>query len=271
MSDNISLISERVNLKTIIIAIVAGLFGIFLLYLSVNNTFLVGNEIWQTVIRDLGGFLLVTVALTVFWEIMGKRAFMDEILAKAQISKEIKYAGLTKISDSFHHDIDWKLYLKNVNKLDIFFAYAQTWRNTYYQELKSVAARGDARIRVVLPDPGDEQTMIELSRRFGKTRDQLIDLIKEADGYFRKLAPSDKKGADINIWYLPAAPTFSFYRVDQMALLALYTHRKDRAPVPTFVCEMGGTLYDYIRQEFEAMISEEGLAKKVTGEEAMNA
>jgi len=30
---------------------------------------------------------------------------------------------------------------------------------------------------------------------------------------------------------------------------------------------MGGTLYDYIRKEFEAMITEGGLAKCVTKEE----
>lgn len=267
MSENIKLFSERVNLRTVIIAIGVALFGLLLLYLSADNSIWTDREIWQTVIRDLGGLLLVTVALTLSWEIMGKRAFMDEVLAKAQISKEIKYAGIIRISDSFHHDIEWKSYLRSVNKLDIFFAYGQTWRNTYYQELRDVASREDARIRVVLPDPDDELTIIELSRRFNYTTETLIELIKEAKEFFRRLRPVGGKGAQIYVWYLPAAPTFSFYRIDKKAILALYTHRKERAPVPTFVCEMGGTLYDYIRKEFDAMISDNGLARLIVGED----
>jgi len=33
--------------------------------------------------------------------------------------------------------------------------------------------------------------------------------------------------------------------------------------VPTFVFEQGGTLYDFMRQEFDAMIKDDGLAIKV--------
>ena len=265
MSDNIKLLSERVNIRTVVIALVTAVFGVLLLYFSANNSLWVGYEIWQIVIRDLGGFLLVTVALTLFWEIMGKRAFMDEILAKAQISNEIKYAGITKVCDSIR-DIEWKSYLKNVKELDIFFPYGRTWRNTYLQELKEVASRVDARIRVVLPDPDDELTINELSRRFKYTPEKLKELIIEVDSYFRMLLPLNKKGADINIWYLPAAPTFSTYRIDQKTVLVLYTHRKERVPVPTFVCEMGGSLDNFIRKEFETMISDGGLARLVTKE-----
>lgn len=63
-------------------------------------------------------------------------------------------------------DIDWTSLFNKVNKLDIFFAYGQIWRKTYLQELREVAARKNARIRLVLPDPEDEQTISELARRF---------------------------------------------------------------------------------------------------------
>lgn len=266
--DYIKLFKERVNLRTLLLAILIAGLGIFFLYCSAQKDWWIGYEVWQTVVQQLGGLLLVTVAITLLWELWGKRAFLDEVLAKAQISKEITFAGIVKITDSFHHDIDWKSYFRMVNKLDIFFAYGRTWRNTYIEELREVAAREDVRIRLVLPDPDNEQTVIELARRFNYTPENLKTLIREAEADFRNLRPfKGAKGAQIDIWFLPATPHFTFYRFDHIAILALYSHRKERAPVPTFICEMGGTLYDYIRKEFDAMISQEGLARQITNEE----
>ncbi len=265
--DDTKTLTERVNLRTILVAIITAGFGIGFLYLSTCGNWLKGKESLLTVIRDVGSLLFVTVAITLLWELYGKRAFLDEILAKVQISKEIKFAGVVKITDSFHRDIDWKSYFHTVNKLDIFFAYGRTWQNTHIQELKEVAARKGARIRVVLPDPEDEQTVCELARRFSSTPENLKTLIKEAETNFRNLrASAGTNGAQINIWFLPAAPLFTFYRFDNIAIFALYSHRRERAPVSTFVCEMGGTLYDYIRKEFNAMICDKGLAKLVTRE-----
>jgi hypothetical protein len=208
------------------------------------------------------------VVVTLLWELFGKRAFVDEVLAKAQISRAITFAGIIKITDSFHYDIDWKALFQSVNKLDIFFAYGRTWRHTHIQELQELAKREGARVRVVLPDPEDEHTVFELARRFGYSSEELRKLIEEATEDFRCLRSwgIEGKGARIEIWYLPATPQFSFYRFDRIAILALYPHRRERAPVPTIVCEMGGTLYDFICKEFEAMIRPDGLARLVMEE-----
>lgn len=72
------------------------------------------------------------------------------------------------------------------------------------------------------------------------------------------------RSAEIGIWLLPAAPQVSFYRFDRIAVLSLYSQRPDRNPVPTFVVEAGGTLYDHVRKEFDAMIGtkdKKGLAR----------
>jgi len=263
------LIKEKVNLQNFLVALVIAIIGIGVLYISAREDWWKNYKVWQTVLQNVGSLLMVTVALSLLWELYGKRSFLDEVLSKAQISKEITFAGITKITDSFHHyDIDWKTYFSTVNKLDIFFAYARTWRNTYTEELQKVAAREGARIQIVLPDPEDKQVIVELARRFNYTEDKMKRLIRETETYFRNLSKSaGANGAQIDIWFLPAAPLFSFYRFDRVGILALYTHRRELVSVPTFVCEMGGTLYDYIRKEFKAMISEGGLAKCVTKKE----
>jgi hypothetical protein len=253
--DNVTILKERVNLRTMLIAIIVAIIGVFFLYISASENWWRNNGTWRIVTQDIGSLLFVTMAITVLWELYGKRAFLDEILAKMQISKEITSAGIIKIADSFHQDIDWKDYFGKVKELDIFFAYARTWRNTHVSELREVAAREGARIRVILPDPEDEQVLGELARRFDYSVQDVKDLIREAQAYFEKLcSPKENRGAKIEIKFLPAAPVFSFYCFDNIAVLALLSHRRDLVEVPAFVCEKGGTLYGYIRQEFDFMI-----------------
>ena len=147
-------------------------------------------------------------------------------------------------------------------KLDIFFAYGSTWRNTHSDELDRFVKRGDARIRVVLPDYADDQTMTELTRRFGYGKEDLIRRVTEAQEYFSRLNEVARTyGSAVDVWALPAAPQFTFYRFDNKAILALYSHRKERTAVPTLVLAKGN-LYEFIKREFDAMIKDNGLAKK---------
>jgi hypothetical protein len=88
--------------------------------------------------------------------------------------------------------------------------------------------------------------------------------IDGARRYFEALASRPQSQATIQIWLLPIAPMLTFYRFDRRAVFTIYNHQRDRAPVPTFIVEQGGTLYDFIRSEFDAMIkSDGGLARCV--------
>src|SRR5438128_2199800 len=98
---------ERVTLRIIVAALVASFVGGFLLYLSSIENLWVGYLALQAVIRNIGGFLFATLVLALMWELWGKRAFMDEILATVQLSRDIKSAGIVKFTDNFHEGIDW--------------------------------------------------------------------------------------------------------------------------------------------------------------------
>jgi hypothetical protein len=214
---------------------------------------------WKVLAHHLVSIVFATAGLALLWELAVKRIFLDEILEKARISQELKFSGIVQITDSFHRDVDWTSYILNSEKIDIFFSYGQTWRNTHAQELRRFCEKEGTRLQVVLPDPDDQQTLHELARRYSYTEDRLKDLVVEAKDFFETLS-SDQKVA---IWYLPKAPVFSFYRFDRIGVVAFYTHRNERVAVPTIVCEDGGSLYDYIRKEFREMIRESGLARKV--------
>jgi len=77
--------------------------------------------LWQAVVRELGNSLLTTVSLGIIWQLFGSRAFLNEVLAKVGISKELTFAGIKQVTDSFHNEIDWAAMFRNTASLDIFF------------------------------------------------------------------------------------------------------------------------------------------------------
>jgi len=266
----VRLLAEKTNLWIILIATIVGVGGLFLLWFSIPPT---GEspKIWQIFAQNIGVLLIVTVSITFLWEFLGKRAFLNEILAKTRMAEEVRLAGIIGFTDSFHN-IDmtyWESLFRNASHLDIFFAYGHTWRSIHRQHLEEVVKKDNAQIRVVLPDPENEQVVLELARRFNYPPNKVKEFIREAEEDFRKLRQSTTDGgAKVNIWFLPATPQFTFYRFDNVAILALYTHCSERVPVPAFIVEQGGRLYDFIRKEFNAMIDpNNGLAQLITKEQ----
>ena len=131
--------------------------------------------------------------------------------------------------------------------------------------MKTAIKNNNARVRVVLPNPNNKDTVSELTRRFDiEEPEDLKGRIEESVTYFKGLkAMAEHEGGSVELWFLSKCPVFSFYRFDHIGILATYKHQKGRGNVPAFVFEQGGTLYDFMRQEFDAMIKDNGLATKV--------
>src|SRR2546426_4509069 len=162
MESSLKVLRERTNLRTVLAAVGLAVSGLILLWISAsfqwNN-----NTAAQSVVRDVGSFLSASAVLTFLWEFWGRRAFLDEVLAKVQLSDDVRSAGILKIVPSFHTGIDWQTYFPRARELDILFAYGRTWRATHLEELQHVAQKKGSRIRVVLPDPDDPLTVGELA------------------------------------------------------------------------------------------------------------
>lgn len=262
-----SVLEERVTLRTLLIALLIAGVGLWLLYYSRDNDWWKDSQGWQSFLQEVGSALLVTGLLTTVWDVYGKRAFLDEILAKAQISTEIKISGLVKVTENFN-DISWKSYLQTVEKLDLLFVYARSWRQINVDSLRAVVARRGTRIRVMLPDPEDDITITSIARRFGWTNEKLLGLIRESEEFYAGLQDiAIANGSIVEVWFLPGVPQFTFYRFDRVIVFAFNSHRREMVPVSTFACEMGGTLYKFIREEFDAMIKTNGLARLVNRKE----
>lgn len=83
----------------------------------------------QGLVEALGTALVVSVALGLLWELVGRRAFAREVLETARTSTDVDAAGLTRVGVRYLDDPDWEHYFTSVRKRDIYFAYGHTWRN----------------------------------------------------------------------------------------------------------------------------------------------
>lgn len=224
------------------------LVGVAILFLA---SLIDDHSAFHAVLNDLGSVMIASVALAVFWELFGRRAFAREIFEVARTGADIRIAGLKRIGTSYLDDPDWDSLLADVTKLDIFFAYGRTWRNSHHGRLTELARKEGARLRVYLPDPDDSEDLKVLAGRFSMTAAQLAAAVEEAKEFFLDLRVSG--GASIDVYYRSGAASFSCYRLDNTAVLTLYSHQRERTGVPTLICRSGGSLYEFMRKEFDAI------------------
>lgn len=254
------LYSERTSLQTIVVALFAFLMGIALLFASEMSQQLKDIPTLQAVVRDLGSLLVSTVTLATLWELVAKRAFVAELMAQAKVAEEVQATGIITVTTDFQRGIDWQSLFKTVKNLDIFFSYGRTWRSTNVAELRNLAQRPKIEVRVVLPDPNNDELMKELGRRYRKQPDEVKASILEASDEFQNIF----KNANFSLWFLPESPMFSFYRFDHKIVLALSKHGTRGGDIPTFLVQEGGTIYKFVMEELKMFIQEpDGLAKKV--------
>jgi hypothetical protein len=238
------------TLEMIVTAGAVAVVGALLIWLSTVGG-IPKHETVKLLLNEFGVVLVAAVAVGLLWELIGKRAFASEIFEVARVGVDVRNASLVRISTSYLEDVEWDAYFAGVEKLDIFVAYAGTWRATHTQRLRAVAARPGTRIRVYLPNPHDQAVLVRLGRRFNLAPDELRTRIVQARTDFEALRRVG--GGEVIVHYHDGDTVFSCYRFDGTAILTLYSHTRDRANVPTLVCRSGGTLYDFVRDELRAI------------------
>ncbi len=236
--------TSETNRSVVTIALVAVLLGIGLFWLDDQ----VSSDSWSAIINNIGGLVIATGLLAVGWELLGKRAFADELIAKVQLRTDVVGSGLQRITDQYLEDVEWADLIVGAQKVDIVVHYANTWRNAHHQRLQAVAANKKARMRIFLPDPDDEQTLITLARRFDRPADDIEKDIRQAIREFTEMHTPG--GADLQVYLRAGDMVFSCYRFDSRAVLALYSHSRRRSLVPTFVVG-SGNIWDFVYGEVQ--------------------
>jgi len=237
------------NYKTGIIVLIAFSVGIVLIYFSDSQE----GDILSIIGSELGGLIIVSFGISFIWELFAKRNFLEEILEKMNIKKDIHDTRIIRITDSFRKitDDEWHKFFENLTELDIFVCYARTWIKNRLDDFEQLKIKKKCKIRIVLPNINNKRTITELSKRFKYGEDKLKEYISDTLKSFKDLK---KNGLNITIKEINEPLLYSTYRFDDKIIFAAFTHR-DKVSVPALIFKKGGSLYEYYKDEFEVIIN----------------
>jgi hypothetical protein len=235
--------------STLLIAGAVAAVGVGLLALPAFVSWFDNHTSTTALVASLGGLLFTTGGLAALWDLRGKRDLIDEVLAKVRVSTEVQASGITKVTMDWL-DIPWEDWFNNAKEVDVFISYGSSWRKVHAEKLQDFASKKRNKLRIYLPDPEDEPTMRVLAQRYDYTVEKIKMNIHEMAEEVAKL--SGPSSADIRIYYRAGDPTFTCYRFDDLILVTLYSHKRERGNIPSFVIE-GGSFHEFFTKDLQAI------------------
>lgn len=240
------------NLAAWHIATIISVVGVALLVLSTVFEGDGGPSAFTVIVRELGGLLVVTGVVSVLWELRGRRAFTAEVLAAAQLSTEVQEAGIRRVANRYR-DLNWDAHLASAQDVDLFFAYAATWRANHATALAQLVRRRSTRLRVVLPDPEDVALITQLAKQFKYSHEKLYGLIKDAQAEFERLGRQAEKTSTVELRWTRRFPIYTYYRFDRTCACVFYAQAYGRTEVPTIEFEQGGSMSAFFHEQFDRL------------------
>ncbi|MFJ9574079.1 hypothetical protein [Streptomyces bacillaris] len=241
------------SLKYWLVSVISLIVGICFLYVSGLGWF-ERHETIGTLANQVGGLMVASVALALLWELVGRRSFFQEMLEVLRLKNDVESAGLDAIGTDYTKVVNWEHRLGNAKKLDIFAAWATTWRNTHQARLARIASRPDSRVRVCLPDPNGADCVKILATRFHMSEDRVRSKLTEAVDGYKDLDGRAGTGR-VEIYVSTAFRAFTAYRVDDVFIVSLYHHKDSRSgSVPALCCREGGSLYEFFSADLEGVL-----------------
>lgn len=203
-------------------------------------------------LEQVGGILIATALLSVFWELRGRRSLASEVMETANLAHDVREAGLERVWNRYLTEEAWSSRFRRAQKLDIFVAYANTWREGNRLELSAFAMRKSNVVRVVLPDVLDAPTVSAIALRSGKTAEEVVQKVCEARMKYRTLL---QHGENCSILSYRGPQAYAVYRFDEEAVVTLYRNSPAKTGhIPT-LSFTGGTLGEFVNSDLDQVIA----------------
>src|SRR5437867_10039914 len=123
--------------------------------------------------------------------------------------------------------------------MSLYFIHSRRWRENHDAAIKAFLAREGTTMEVFLPDLENHELMYSVAKHFDDGP-QIPSLVVDGYRYFARLARDFHKPAEI--WLFGRYPTFSFYKFDERAVLALYSNAATKKAAPAFEVTTEGFL-----------------------------
>jgi len=130
----------------------------------------------------------------------------------------------------------------------LYFIHSRRWRENHDAAVKAFLAREGSSLEVFLPDLESHELMFSLSRHF-EDGPQIPALVVDAYRYFARLAREFQK--PVELWLYSRYPTFSFYRFDHQAILALYSNTAAKKAAPAMEVANDSLLGEFLAADIE--------------------
>jgi hypothetical protein len=128
-------------------------------------------------------------------------------------------------------------------QMTLYFIHSRRWRENHDAALKAFLGRKETTLEIFLPDLENHELMFSLERHFDDGP-LIPSLVVDAYRYFARLARDFRRPADI--WLFSRYPTYSFYRFDERAVMALYSNSVAKKELPAFEVTTDGALGKFL-------------------------
>ena len=142
--------------------------------------------------------------------------------------------------------------LADSSSLSLYFIHSRRWRENHDASIKAFLKRGGS-LEVFLPDLENHELMFSLVRHFDDGP-LILSLVADAYRYFGRLAREFMKPTQV--WLFNKYPTYSFYRFDHRAVIAMYSNTSAKKELPAFEVLTGSSLGAFLAADIEDLRKE---------------
>src|SRR5882724_1277363 len=143
--------------------------------------------------------------------------------------------------------------IRSSNQMTLYFIHSRRWRENHDTAIKAFLARDKANLELFLPDLENHELMFSLGKHF-EDGPLIPALVADAYRFFARLARDYGKPAQV--WLFGRYPTYSFYRFDERAVMALYSNSSAKKELPAFEITAGGILGTFLAADVEDLKKE---------------
>lgn len=134
------------------------------------------------------------------------------------------------------------------SRMTLYFIHSRRWRENHDAAIKAFLGREGTTLEVFLPDLESHELMFSLGKHF-EDGPQIPSLIVDAYRYFARLAREYGKPAQV--WLFDRYPTYSFYRFDDRAVMALYSNTVAKKSLPVFEVTLDSLIGKFLDADIE--------------------
>jgi hypothetical protein len=141
----------------------------------------------------------------------------------------------------------------SATQMALYFIHSRRWRENHDAAIKAFLGRPGTTLEVFLPDLENHELMFSLVRHFDDGP-LIPSLVVDAYRYFGRLARDYQRPAEI--WLFGRYPTYSFYRFDDRAVMALYSNTAAKKELPAFEISNDGALGKFLVTDIDDLRKE---------------